>query len=221
MLWEIPLQKLEGSSTRIIAIGDIHEQRDLVQDLIENSIKFDASEDALIFLGDYLNRGGENGDAEGTLDYITDLARSNPGRVILLKGNHECMIQSALQLEVSDVNLLRLNGGEDKLEWEPHKKDALLKFCQSLPKYYELDKFFFVHANVHRDIAAMEQSDLTLMWTVGENWGYKGKKVVCGHEIVSEVKNTEHYVKIDLGAFKSNRLAAYDVLNNKTYYARR
>ena len=72
---------------RILAVGDIHGMYGKLIALMEK-VKFNPEEDILIFLGDYIDRGPQSLEC---LDYVMDLYKQYPERVVPLLGNHEAM----------------------------------------------------------------------------------------------------------------------------------
>ena len=69
-----------------IAIGDIHGNLAALLDLLEQ-LRVDIAEgDAVVFLGDYIDRGP---DARGCIDAILSFRDDNPAEVVCLRGNHE------------------------------------------------------------------------------------------------------------------------------------
>ena len=72
---------------RILAVGDIHGMYDKLIALMDK-VQFNPDEDLLIFLGDYIDRGQQSLEC---LDYVMNLQKQYPERVICLKGNHEAM----------------------------------------------------------------------------------------------------------------------------------
>jgi serine/threonine protein phosphatase 1 len=220
------LQKdIVGKPDRLMAIGDIHGQYSLLRKLIEEEIKFDASKDALVFLGDYIDRGKATDDVK-VINYLINLANNNPGRVLLLRGNHEDIALRAITTD--DPELFKQwerYGAGDKLCWSAEMLEDLAAFCAALPKYWESEEFLFVHAGAYRNINIAKQSDNTLLYHRGEHFGYDSnghvKKLVVGHSQTDLIKVScsEHAICVDLGAFKTGALAAYDVMNNTQFIA--
>src|SRR4051794_10496320 len=69
-----------------IAIGDIHGNLRALDDLLHQIEPAVGAEDAVIFLGDYIDRGP---DTRQCIDRILRFRQESPARVILLRGNHE------------------------------------------------------------------------------------------------------------------------------------
>jgi serine/threonine protein phosphatase 1 len=70
----------------VIAIGDIHGHSDALADLLDQVLPQMTSQDTLIFLGDYIDRGP---DSRGCVDRILRLKKESPFEVVTLLGNHE------------------------------------------------------------------------------------------------------------------------------------
>lgn len=73
----------------ILAIGDIHGQRDKLNDLLDQLPLSEASE--IVFIGDYIDRGP---DTPGVLDDLIAL-RDEHSHAVFLRGNHEQMMLQA------------------------------------------------------------------------------------------------------------------------------
>lgn len=76
---------------RLIAIGDIHGQYDLLVELLDQVVP--TVNDRLVFLGDYIDRGAKT---PQVLDWLLDFKAQYP-QTVLLRGNHEQMLLDALQ----------------------------------------------------------------------------------------------------------------------------
>lgn len=75
---------------RLIAIGDIHGQRGLLSDLLDQIQP--TSDDQLVFLGDYIDRGP---DSRGVIEDLIDFKLIYP-QTVFLRGNHDQMFLDAL-----------------------------------------------------------------------------------------------------------------------------
>src|SRR6266478_3824738 len=92
---------------RTLAIGDIHGCNVALTSLIRDVQP--TSEDQLIFLGDYLDRGPASRDVLETLLQIR-----KEYRTVFLRGNHEVMILEGRQ-DTLKANLWQSYGGLDTL----------------------------------------------------------------------------------------------------------
>ena len=69
-----------------IAIGDIHGWREPLDELLATLRPRLSTDDTVVFLGDYIDRGT---DARGCIDAVLAFRDSVPARVVCLIGNHE------------------------------------------------------------------------------------------------------------------------------------
>lgn len=69
-----------------VAIGDIHGNLAALEDLLAAVLLTMSSDDVLVFLGDYIDRGP---DTRGCLDRILRLRQTADFMVVTLRGNHE------------------------------------------------------------------------------------------------------------------------------------
>jgi len=69
-----------------IAIGDIHGNVAALGDLLAQLEPALTSQDTVVFLGDYIDRGAQSAQV---VDRILTLRRESPATVVTLKGNHE------------------------------------------------------------------------------------------------------------------------------------
>lgn len=68
------------------AIGDIHGNREALDDLLDQLRPALSASDTVVFLGDYIDRGP---DTKGCIDSILRLRSASSARVVTLIGNHE------------------------------------------------------------------------------------------------------------------------------------
>lgn len=148
---------------RILCISDIHGMYDKFCELLK-VVKYNPSEDKLILLGDYCDRGQKS---KEVIQMIHDL--HNEWNIVAVKGNHDDMFLKFLFNDdyFSEANFLQ-NGGQQTLEsycgldWfktggtYKEAKEFILKhykhhvdFLNLLPYYHETDEFIFVHAGIN------------------------------------------------------------------------
>src|ERR1051326_7782865 len=97
---------------RTLVVGDIHGKLKLFDRLLE-VMDYKAVEDKLILIGDLVDRGE---DSRGVVQRAIELQKEAPDTVIVLKGNHEAMMLSALaQPEGEQSELWLYNGGVETL----------------------------------------------------------------------------------------------------------
>lgn len=179
--------KVGGSGLkRHLAIGDIHGCYEALRTLCD-AVEL-RSDDTIVTLGDYPNRGSNT---NAVLDWLLYLQSTYDLRP--LRGNHDMMMLNARE----DVSAYRkwINVGGDKTlkSYAPFDGDAgsladvpesHWNFLQnSLLSYFETETHFFVHANAYPDIPLEDQPDFMLYWEQYNNSPQheSGKIMVCGH----------------------------------------
>ena len=164
-------------------------------------------EDELLFIGDYIDRGP---DAKGVVDYVLELRKSCPGKVICLTGNHEWMLLN--HLDGSDTVSWLLNGGEATLAsygGEDKVPHGHLEFFHSLPPFHRTDDYLFVHAGIRPGVPLEAQTTEDMLWIRREFYLYPGRfepPVVFGHTPLREVFKREDRIGIDTGCVYGGKL---------------
>jgi serine/threonine protein phosphatase 1 len=210
---------------KIFAIGDIHGCISHLDKLMAQ-LDIDAGEDALIFVGDYIDRGP---DSKGVIDAILDI-RKNIRNVVCLSGNHEDMFLNYC-LDGRDEDLYMKNGGihtlasygfsregtEELILPESHRE-----FFSTLRTYHETDDYIFVHAGLRPGIPLQQQDREDLLWIRFEfiNSPYDfDKTVVYGHTPISLNKPLidRNKICIDTGAVYGGKLTCIELPEMKIY----
>lgn len=95
---------------RILVISDIHGEIEKFEQLLEEA-QYDAKQDQLILLGDYVDRGPN---ARAVIEKVRELKEEG---ALILKGNHEDMMIKALTTneERSWNHWVKRNGGDKTL----------------------------------------------------------------------------------------------------------
>ena len=154
-------------------IGDIHGCSDELRYLVDALPV--QPHDEIVFLGDYIDRGPDSCGVISYLIKLRDHFREN--RLVFLKGNHEDMLLSYLELSGRHGNMFLLNGGHATVESygvaaEESSPDRLsaaispdhLAFYQALNNYHVTKSYLCVHAGVNPLKTLPEQIDEDLMW---------------------------------------------------------
>ncbi len=185
----------------LYAIGDIHGQYNQLRVLLATLLKKIKPEDQLIFLGDYIDRGGETAQV---LECLIELQQNRP-ETIFLRGNHEQLMLDAMeciadngdiQLNIELMHWLQ-NGGLDTLKsYSIENIDRLprliplhhLSFLKETAFEYETRYFHFVHAGLLPPGASWSGEEDGLdprLWIREPFLSYrplfKGRTVVFGH----------------------------------------
>jgi len=166
-------------------IGDIHGYYDKLLSLMKKIEKELHENDVLVFLGDYIDRGGSSYEV---IDYLISISKKHQS--VFLKGNHEDMLMRYLKGEdLRDIYLI--NGGQETIN-SYRKKGGVFRipahhsdFYNSLFLYYEGDDFIAVHAGLDPKINNIdEQNEKDLLWIrdaffrASKRWE---KTVIFGH----------------------------------------
>ncbi len=121
-----------------IAIGDIHGNLRALEDLLNRIIPHICSDDIVVFLGDYIDRGP---DSKGCIEAILSFRDSYSGSVATLLGNHEQWLMRTYEDNTShswllgDVLILGgdlLTGGWEE-EQSEHARTIVMPSLQAVP----------------------------------------------------------------------------------------
>lgn len=208
---------------KIFAVGDIHGCLTALKDMMR-TIEISPTEDTLIFLGDYIDRGP---DSKGVVDYVIEL-RSRFPRVVCLLGNHERMFLD--YLDGFGRGLFLANGGRETLASygtiktpEGRKVNVPLEhiiFFKSLLIYYETEDYLFVHAGLRPGLPLEKQSVEDMIWIRHEFYlssHVLNKTVIYGHTAFGEPRINERMIGIDTGAVYGRKLTCLELPTMKLY----
>lgn len=213
------------------AVGDIHGcaklYRELEAQIVEDAQHFEGPK-LLIILGDVIDRGHQSAEM---IDILLSPAPSGFQRIVL-RGNHEIMMQSFLDDPISNRSWLD-HGGYETLQsyglpahatkgydiplkslrhlLTTYIPDEHLTFLDNLVDYVSLPGLTFVHADVDPTRPLDEQSRQTLCWKrpdPTEPAPVFGGLVVHGHTPVETAKQDGWHVPVDTGAYYSGALSA-------------
>ncbi|MFO0652438.1 MAG: metallophosphoesterase family protein [Polyangiales bacterium] len=198
---------------RTFAIGDIHGESAALDRLLSRMPEL-TSDDTLIFIGDYLDRGP---DAKGVVERVRAVQRDSPAKVVVLRGNHEdkwiqCYDDPDIGFLLPGGNgcgatfrsytgATPLKPGEavvgeefvrllDVRAWLPTE---VLAWMNTLAFWYEDEHALYVHAGLQSAEGAWkhprDSNHVHLMWAREPAFfkRYKGKRCVFGHTPVSDL----------------------------------
>lgn len=233
------------------AIGDIHGEEHLLTRLMEFIVEkeqvFDPEQDLLVQMGDFVDRGIDSAKT------VTMLKKYHEDGVMkVIRGNHEEFFYKAFRAKrFGDMRetlmtwTMDCNGGKDTMwsyEKLPNWKDLVnehLDWIETLPYWYETEKFFYAHAPIPRTFPVYDLVKAlpdVLTWSGPYNTGetesafasrLPGKVGVCGHihglpGSKKLPRGYEHYIYTDAGSGcmrdGSGMLFAVDV-TNRLYYS--
>jgi serine/threonine protein phosphatase 1 len=200
---------------RTIAIGDIHGCRHAFDILLEELRP--ASDDLVITLGDYVDRGP---DSRGVIERLIKLRHECALKP--LKGNHELMMLDA-RLNPELEKSWRHHGGRQTLEsyapnsWIPrlsHVTPDHWDFLENgLLDSFETESHCFAHANAAPDITFANQTPDWLFWeflSEDAQPHFSGKSLIVGHTAQRSglPKHFGHTTCIDTSAWAGGWLTA-------------
>ena len=209
---------------KIFVIGDIHGCFDKLRTLLAK-IPIDLSQDKLIFIGDYIDRGSQS---FKVVDYLVKLKSRFPD-IVFLKGNHEAMLEN--YLTGVDRFTYLLNGGQetldDYLNQTVHTKSSPvprdhMAFFKSLDMYHQSEDYIFVHAGLRKKIPIEKQTSKDLLWIrsafINTDYDF-GKRVVFGHTPFPKPLVEKNKIGIDTGAVFGNKLSCVQLPDLKFFSA--
>ena len=188
---------------RILAVGDIHGMYQKLLSLMDQ-VQFNPDDDLLVFLGDYIDRGPQSLEC---LDYVMDLYKQYPERVIPLLGNHEAMWlnyyryenrRRSYMMDCLDKQMVLVwldNGGTDThRQFKKLKRPELqkrLRWMQMLSNHYQVGDFYFCHAGIQPFIPLEKQRERDLLWireAFFELYDGRYGTIVVGHTPTQNLK---------------------------------
>ena len=208
------------SEAKIFIVGDVHGCLEMLKRLIDK-IEWNQSNDRLIFIGDYIDRGQ---DSKGVVDFILKLKKNSP-LIQCLIGNHEQMFLD--YLSGVDSQSFILNGGlqtlrsynEERLRSEdPLIPSAHLDFFSSLLPMIELEQCYIVHAGFRPNIRIEDQDIIDMIW-IRDEFIYSdydfGEVVIFGHTPFNSPIIMKNKIGIDTGAVYGNCLTCLELPEKK------
>jgi serine/threonine protein phosphatase 1 len=227
------IRALSRRPNRLFVVGDIHgcyAELSVLMQYLTSELKF-STDDQLIFIGDYVDRGKGS---KQVIDLLVDLKKSSP-ETVFLKGNHEGMLLDFLGLGGIGGDVYLANGGGDTLlSYGVDPVNALdgraiaarlpenhLRFLQELEVGVSLAEFVFVHAGVRPGVPLDKQSEDDCMWIrtdFVESQHEFGKTIVFGHTPFEDVVvHLPFKIGIDTGLVYGNKLSMVELVEGDLY----
>lgn len=177
---------------KTLVIGDTHGCLDELQILLDSAAP-NLTNDRLILLGDYIDRGPKSYEL---LEYLQVLQNTyGRNRVVMLRGNHE---QMAIDyMNKYDSNWF-WNGGKGTVRSFSNKQSNIndvVKIFESLPLSFTDNHFIYVHAGLRPGINLKDQRASDMLWIREEFYQSSfdfGKTVIFGHTPTSYI-NGKYY----------------------------
>ncbi|MDN6195420.1 MAG: metallophosphoesterase [Atopostipes suicloacalis] len=187
---------------KIFVLADIHGEFQLMEEMLEN---WREKKERLVILGDLADRGPNS---KATIEWARQLA--NEKDAIIVKGNHDDMLEKYLKEPEKNQLNYYMNGGAETLrsllgdglslnkasEIAKKIKKAypwLLPFLESLPYFYEWEDYLLVHAGVDLTLKSWKDSTKRDFIWIREGFydqeNTTGKKIIFGHTVTSSLHN--------------------------------
>ncbi len=216
--------------SRTIAIGDIHGCSQALETLL-GAIE-PGSEDVIIALGDYVNRGP---DSNGVLERL--MALEGQCTFVPILGNHDQRLLDARAGLPQAFSIWMRMGGSATLSSYGARPgpvtrgelaripDSHLSFLERCRPYHETDTHIFVHSKYNPELPMDKQPTWLLRWeslrdgTPGPH--VSGKTVISGHssQKTGEILDLGHLVCIDTYGYGGGWLTALDVHSRHVWQA--
>lgn len=216
---------------RILVIGDIHGNLPKLKSLW-NKINYNDTEDFLIFLGDYIDRGQNS---LGCLRFVKKLTEENQN-IHALMGNHESMMIKFFEEKnhpYFDMKnhpwLYPCNGGDKTFkqitELNQDKFNNILSWVKRLPVFYdEIKGYFFVHAGINPNFDFQHQDKDDMLWIREDCYDFYFNpeiKLVVGHTPVQYIKRDwevplslkNNILLMDTGAAMGRKISCMDLIS--------
>lgn len=219
-------------TARCFIVGDIHACPEELETLLDSlSLQ---SEDRVVFLGDYVDRGS---DARAVVDVLLGLKADAICDLTFLKGNHEDMFLAFLGYEGRYGEAFLFNGGTTTLKsygLSPHLigseaaaalPSAHLEFFLALQMLCPVGDTLCVHAGVNPLRPLEEQDEEELLWIRQEFIFHPHRlpyTVVFGHTPHREVFfDLPYKVGIDTGLVYGGKLSCLEMAEKKLFQVAR
>jgi serine/threonine protein phosphatase 1 len=223
---------IQEQPKRVFCIGDIHgcpEEVSLLLDYFVQSEKLSSTDDMVIFLGDYIDRGPSS---KEVVDLLLNFKKDHP-LTRFLRGNHEDMMLSYFGFGGSMGHMYLFNGGVQFFRSyqlssvDPADQNVRLipedhlEFYKSLEIGLILGNYIIVHAGLDPSLSLKEQTSRELLWIreefIEETHSFD-KTIVFGHTVYPEIYfDLPFKIGIDTGLVYGNRLTAVE-LKSRRYF---
>lgn len=185
------LKLIDGRNIeRLIVVGDIHGDYESFNKIIE---LFNPDRDAIIFLGDYADRGDMGIEV---IEEINELIENYGERIIALKGNHEDYREGIPYFQPCT---LIYEAEYKKGGWKNYYNTFLKRFLNKLYLAAKFQRILFVHGGISSKIKSIKdlenptpEIEEDILWSdpylgEGEYPNFRGAGVEFGENISSEI----------------------------------
>jgi len=205
--------------SRVLVVGDIHGCYNKLIELMD-IVEFDPERDFFVFLGDLIDRGGQE---FSVVKKVREMVDRRCAAVI--RGNHEQMAVDAFESGEYYRQLWKANGGYTTLEsYSKNNADLRedIEFFKSLPYFWKInDDIICVHAGLRPGIPLESQDKRDLLWIREEfifsNYDF-GFQVIFGHTPFDSVTSIPpRKIGVDTGCFFTGKLSCLELPSGKVY----
>lgn len=224
-----PVVARTPAGTRLYAIGDIHGRADLLDRLLgliaRDAARHTDKAGALIFLGDYVDRGPWSAEV---------LERLSTGALPLrerhfLMGNHEQMLLGFLHSPLEHARWLEYGGLATLASYAAPLAgrdadtlvDAAATLAAALPAHHRRfleglayshcrGGYLFAHAGIRPGVPIAAQEPHDLLWIREPFLRYRKPHpltIVHGHHALEKIDARDNRIGIDTGAYATGRLS--------------
>lgn len=182
---------------QVFVVGDVHGMDQPLEGLLSH---WQPQEQTLVFLGDLIDRGPH---IKEVVDRVRDLQARHGALVI--KGNHEAMLEEFLTLPSQYADRYQRNGGmttvaaltgisvevleglsmDEKSRITGEKNPWLLPWLEERPLYIEYGPWLLVHAGINPALDDWRQTEPSRFVWIREDFYHQpnksGKKIIFGH----------------------------------------
>lgn len=212
------------------AVGDLHGCTEPFKQLHKRLEAQATGEEAMVFLGDYIDRGP---DSRQMLAWLFELSQERPGDVTCLMGNHERMMIDFIDDPAGRGAIWLRNGGLETLAsfgvllrkqaseadvaveianaLEEKLPAGLLDWLRGLPLRWQSGNLHCTHAAFSPRRDPEDQREEVMLWGHPDFLRAPrddGQIVVHGHTIVPEPVATGSRISVDTGVYRTGRLSA-------------
>ncbi|HEW91733.1 MAG TPA: serine/threonine protein phosphatase [Thermotogaceae bacterium] len=197
-------------------IGDIHGCFKSLRNLID--ILPLKSDDKLIFLGDYIDRGPNS---KEVVEFLIQLSKSY--ECVFIRGNHEQMLLDSFKESVISqiwyfngaAATLKSYGGISKIP------TSHMDFFVSTKYYHIIENLFFVHAGVKPKVALENQRLEDFLW-IRDEFIYSddplpGFKIIFGHTPFEKPLILPDKIGLDTGCVYGGNLSCLCLEENTIF----
>lgn len=185
---------------KVFVMSDIHGEFTMMETLLE---KWNSEEEQLIILGDLADRGPNSKAAFELAHHLVETESA-----IVIKGNHDDMLEKYLEDPMENYGLYYMNGGgktvesllgkasfgknqEENAQAIKEKYSWLLPFLKSMRYFYEWEQYLFVHAGVDLTLDNWRDSTKRDFIWIREGFydqkNHTDKTIIFGHSVTANL----------------------------------